>query len=70
MLNVELTTKELKFIKIMIEEEIKTNNTKIIKMRENSQNDYYWMLGALDDRNTMLYKVKEKLMKAKYIEEE
>ena len=71
MLVVELTEKDLRVLQLMIGEEIKDNEKKIIKIREEAGKETYCLIATLEDRNKMLRRVKEKLHNTKkYVKEE
>ena len=71
MLTIELTEKDLRVLQLMIGNEIKDNESKIIKIREDGGKDSYCLIDTLNERNEMLSIVKDKLHKTKrYVEEE
>lgn len=61
MLIIELTEKDLMTLQIMIDNEIKDNENRIINIREDGAKDCYVLIDALKDRNLLLEKVKYRL---------
>lgn len=70
MLVVELTEKDLRVLQLMIEEEIRDNEKKISRIREESSKGCYCLIDALKERNDMLSKVEDKLKNTKTLKEE
>lgn len=71
MLTVELTEKELMTLQLMVDGEIKDNESRIVKIREDGATGCYVLIDALNNRNALLERVKERLQNTKkYVEEE
>ena len=70
MFTIELMEKDLMVLQLMIESEIKDNEKRIVKMREDEATGCYLLIDALKDRNKLLEKVKDKLCNTKkYVQE-
>ena len=71
MLVVELTEKELMTLQLMIYSEMKDNENRILKIREDGAKGFYLLIDSLKSRNELLSRVKERLENTKtYVEEE
>lgn len=71
MLTVELTEKELMALQLMIDSEMKDNENRIVKIREDGAKGCYLLIDSLKSRNELLARVKGRLENTKrYVEEE
>lgn len=71
MLTIELTEKDLMVLQLMVDVELKENEKRIVKIREDGSKGCYCLIDALKDRNQMLERVQERLHNTrKYVQEE
>lgn len=71
MLVVELTEKELMTLQLMVDSEMKDNENRITKIREDKCKGCYLLIDSLKSRNELLVRVKGRLNNTKkYVEEE
>ena len=70
MLTIELTEKDLLTLQLMVDNELRDNENRIVKIREDGAKGCYVLIDALKDRNQMLEKVKDKLCNTKKCVEE
>lgn len=61
MLKIQLTEKNLKFLQIMIDDEIRANENYLSKIKEEGYKGYFNMAMMLETRNKTLKEIQERL---------